>query len=85
MAQYINLIYFIPTSIISIIIFTKQKLIDYKLVGSISMAGIVGAILGAKISSNIGTNVLKKAFALFLIVIAIFESISWYKKYIKKA
>ncbi len=49
------------------------------------MAGIVGAILGAKISSNIGTNVLKKAFALFLIVIAIFESISWYKKYIKKA
>ncbi len=85
MAQYINLIYFIPTSIISIIIFAKQKLIDFRLAITISLFGICGSIVGAMISLHINTNILRKIFAVFLMAIAIYEIISWYKKYAKKA
>lgn len=84
-AQYINLIYFIPTSIISIIIFAKQKLIDFKFAITISLGGICGAIVGAIISLHVNTNMLRKIFAIFLIGIAIYESVMWYKKYKKEA
>ena len=85
MAQYINLIYFIPTSIISIIIFAKQKLIDFRLAITISLFGICGSIVGSMISLHINTKKKKKIFAVFLMAIAIYEIISWYKKYAKKA
>ena len=83
-AQFINLIYFIPTSLISILIFSKQKLIDFKTAITISISGIVGATIGSMISKNMSTNILRKIFALFLMTIAICEIVQWFKKYVKK-
>ena len=84
-AQFINLIYFIPTSLISILIFSKQKLIDFKTAITISISGIVGATIGAMISKNMSTNILRKIFALFLMTIAICEIVQWFKKYVKNS
>ena len=59
-AQASNLIFFIPTAIISVIINIKQKLLDLKTGIIVGVSGILGAIIGALISKNINDNLLKK-------------------------
>lgn len=72
-AQATNLLFFIPTSIATIIINKKQKNIDFKLGIIIGLTGTIGAILGAIISKNLNTNILKKIFGVFLGIIAVHE------------
>lgn len=83
-AQATNLIFFIPTSIVAIIVNIKNKNIDIKLAIIISIFGILGAIWGANISIRTDVNLLKKFFGAFLAVIAMHEIYSIAKQY-KKA
>lgn len=83
-AQATNLIFFIPTSIVAIIVNIKDKNIDIKLAIIISIFGILGAIWGANISIHTDVNLLKKFFGAFLAVIAMHEIYSIAKQY-KKA
>ena len=83
-AQATNLIFFIPTSIVAIIVNLKNKNIDMKLALFISIFGILGAIIGASISIHIDVGILKKCFGIFLAMIAIHEIYSIYKIYIKQ-
>ena len=80
-AQATNLIFFIPTSIVAIIVNLKNKNIDIPLAIIISVFGVFGAIIGANISINIDVGILKKCFGIFLAVIAINEIYSIIKKY----
>ena len=80
-AQSINLIFFIPTSIVAIIVNIKNKNVDIKLGIIISIFGILGAIIGAKIATQMDVKILKKCFGIFLAIIAIYEIytlIKWY-------
>ena len=72
-AQATNLIFFIPTSLIAIIVNGKNKNIDY----------ILGAIIGANISIHINTRNLRKYFGIFLVIISIHEIYSIIKQYKK--
>lgn len=83
MAQATNLIFFIPTSIVAIIVNLKNKNIDIKLAIIISIFGILGAIIGANISIHTDVQILKKCFGIFLAIIAINEIYSIIKLYIK--
>ena len=80
-AQATNLIFFIPTSIASILTNIKQKNIDFKLAKTILIFGIIGTIIGAIISQKISSNVLKKYFAIFILIIALHEIYEIYKEY----
>lgn len=82
-AQATNLIFFIPTSIVAIIVNLKNKNIDISLAIIISVFGILGAIIGANISINIDVGILRKCFGIFLAIIAINEIYSIIKKYKK--
>lgn len=82
-AQATNLIFFIPTSIVAIIVNIKNKNIDIKLAIIISIFGILGAIWGANISIHTDVNILKKIFGIFLAIIAIHEIYSIEKQYKK--
>ena len=82
-AQATNLIFFIPTSIVAIIVNIKNKNIDIKLAIIISIFGILGAIWGANISIHTDVNLLKKFFGAFLAVIAMHEIYSIAKQYKK--
>ena len=82
-AQATNLIFFIPTSIVAIIVNIKNKNIDIKLAIIISIFGILGAICGANISIHTDVNLLKKFFGAFLAVIAMHEIYSIAKQYKK--
>lgn len=83
-AQAVNLVFFIPTSLIATIVNIKNKQIDWKLAVPIAIMGSLGAFLGAFIATKINVEILRKMFAIFLFTIAIFEAYSWYKKYVKK-
>ena len=77
-AQATNLIFFVPTSIVAIIVnYLKSALI-------ISIFGILGAIIGANISINMDVKILKRLFGIFLAIIAIHEIYTIVKSY-KKA
>ncbi len=80
-AQATNLIFFIPTSLSAILINLKQKNVDKKLAITISFYGIIGAVVGAKISENISSQNLRKYFAIFILIIAIHEVYKFYKEY----
>ena len=82
-AQATNLVFFIPTSITAIIVSIKEKLIDWNVGIWIASAGIIGAIIGAKISITMDVILLKKLFGGFLAVIAIYEIYSFIKGYRK--
>lgn len=83
-AQATNLIFFIPTSIIAIIVNIKNKNIDLKLATIISLFGILGAIIGANLSIYTDVNKLRKYFGIFLAVIAIHEIYTIIKENKKK-
>ncbi len=82
-AQGINLVFFIPTCAVSIIINLKNKNIQKKTAFIVIISGIVGAIIGARISINIDVNDLRRYFGYFLIIIALYEIYSSIKSYIK--
>ena len=82
-AQATNLIFFIPTSLIAIIVNIKNKNIDLKTGVIISIFGVFGAIVGANLAIHMDVNILKKCFGIFLAFIAINEIYSIAKKYKK--
>ena len=84
LAQGANLIFFIPTCIVSIIINLKNKNIERKIALIVSVSGIAGAIIGANIATNIEVKMLRKYFGIFLISVAIFEIFKIKNNFIKK-
>ena len=83
-AQASNIIFFIPTSIIATLVNIKNNTLKWKIAILLATSGIIGASIGSIIANNINTFYLKKLFSIFLIFIAIYQLISWYRKYIKK-
>ena len=81
-AQATNLVFFVPTSIVAIIMNIKNKNVDIRLAFTISFFGIIGAIIGAIIAMNINVQILKKCFGIFLAVIGINEIYTIFKQYI---
>lgn len=81
-AQATNLIFFIPTSIAAIYVNMKEKKINLKVAKVIIFWGIIGAVIGAIITQNIDTKMLKKLFGIFLGFIAIHEIYIIIKEYI---
>ena len=80
-AQATNLIFFIPTSIVAIIVNIKNKNIDLKVATIISIFGILGAIIGANLSIHTDVKNLRKYFGIFLAIIAIHEIYTLFKEY----
>ncbi len=82
-AQATNLIFFIPTSLIAIIVNFKNKNLDIKTGIIISIFGIFGAIVGANLAIHMDVNILKKCFGIFLALITVNEIYSITKEYKK--
>ncbi len=72
-AQATNLIFFITTSIVAIIVNFKNKNIDIRQAIFISVFGVLGAIIGANIAIYMDVKILKKGFGIFLIFVTINE------------
>lgn len=75
-AQALNLIAFIPMSVVAVIIHIKNKLIDFKQVLPIAIPA-VGAGIGASVLGRLtGAKSLRRWFGLFLIILGIYQLIT---------
>ena len=74
-AQGINLIFFIPIALISIILHTKSKLIIWKKILPSIITGAILALLFSFIANMLGSEILSKIFSIFIIIIGIKELI----------
>jgi hypothetical protein len=72
-AQGINLIVFIPISIVALITHFLNKNIELKLAIPIIISGLIGAVIGSKIAVNISSDLLRKIFAVFLLFMGLYE------------
>ena len=79
-AQGINLIFFIPVAILSVVIYSVKKQIKWKIVLPIAAAGIVGAAAGFFLSGIIGSRVIAKIFGGLLAALGGWQIFSAFKK-----
>ena len=82
-AQGSNVVFFIPMAITAIIIYIKNKNINFKVAIPICIWGLVGTIVGSILSTKLEIGILRKCFGIFLIITAIYQAYSLYKRYIK--
>ncbi len=79
-AQGINLLFFLPIALLSLIIHIKNKLIDLKLVGKYLMLGLPCAVIGSIVAGVLDVEILRKLFAAFLLYIGISQLFGGTKK-----
>ena len=72
-AQGINLLYFLPTSVGALIFHIKNKMICWKAVIPAALCGCVTAALAARFSASMEVGLLRKLFGGFLIVVGLNE------------
>lgn len=80
-SQGINLIYFIPTAAIAIISHIKAGRIDKKSVLFLTSFSVIGAIAGSVLAGILTSVMLKKAFAVSLFFLGLYELYKVYKGY----
>lgn len=78
-AQGINLLFFLPIALLSLIIHIKNKLIDLKLVGKYLILGLPCAVAGSFVAGIIDVEILRKLFGAFLLYIGINQLYSSFK------
>ena len=80
LAQGINLLSFLPMSVIAILIHAQSNLIKFNHFFITISSGIISALLGSIIANNINSNILKMLFGIFLILLSLIEFIKILKK-----
>lgn len=83
-AQCINLLVFVPMAIVTIIIYAKQKLIDFSYAWIISIPACLISALGVLLSVNISAKVIKMIFGAFITIIGVIQIIILCVKFCKK-
>lgn len=75
LAQGINLVYFLPTAVIALVIHLKNKNVDIAAAAVMAAFGCLGAIGGSLIAMNLDSTLLRRMFGIFLLLIGIREII----------
>ena len=79
-SQAVNLISFIPMSLVALIIHFKNKLVEFRNVLYVIIPGVVSCVLGCYIARLITGEILKKFFGGFLILLSIYQFVTQLKK-----
>ena len=72
-AQGINLLFFLPIALLSLVFHIKGGLIDKSLVKKYILGGVIGAIAGTIASHLVPNELLRTLFSLFLIAFGVRE------------
>ncbi len=72
-AQAINLLSFLPMSVIAIALHYKNKLIKFDKIGFIIISGLFSCCFGFFIAKNLSGDSLKRCFGAFLIILSIVQ------------
>ncbi len=79
-AQGINLVFFIPIAILSLIFHTKNKLVVWKKILPSILFGIIGAFIGTFLANYFGSRIVSKLFSVFVLTVGIKELFTKVKK-----
>lgn len=72
-AQGVNLLFFLPIALISVIMHLRGGLIDKRLILRMIPGGVLGAVLGTFAANMVGNDLLRKIYAVFLLVFGLRE------------
>lgn len=72
-AQGINLLYFLPTAVCALILHAKNRLIHLQTVLPSAVAGCVCALGAALLATTIDTELLRRLFGGFLLLVGVTE------------
>lgn len=72
-AQGINLLFFIPCAILSLLFHNKNKLIKWKFVIPIAIGGIIGVAFGTYLTTVIPAAIIRKIFGVFILIMGLKE------------
>ncbi len=72
-AQGVNLLFFLPIALLSLVFHIKGGLIDKKLVKQYLLGGVVGAVAGTVACNIVPNELLRTLFSLFLIAFGLRE------------
>lgn len=72
-AQGVNLLFFLPIALISVVMHLRSGLIDKRLVLAMIPGGVAGAVLGALASQMVGNDILRKIYTVFLLFFGLRE------------
>lgn len=79
-SQGINLLFFIPCAVTAVIIYAKQKILQWKLVLPMVLGGSVGVAIGTFFLKNLDTKYISILFAVFLLAVGTYTLFSKEKK-----
>jgi len=77
--QGINLMYFIPSAAVAVIIHRKNGNLEVKKIKTVVSAAVLASIFGAVIALSLPSGTLKRLFAAFLLAMGIYELIKGFK------
>jgi len=80
-AQKINLLYFLPTAAIALRTHVKGGNVEKAGLLRLTLYGLVAACVGAFVAVQIDGGYLRKGFAAFLLVMAVYEITKGYKRW----
>jgi len=72
-AQGVNLLYFIPTAIISLWVHIKNKAVNFKVAVPVILFGLAGAVGGSLLAGVIEGKLLRRLFGFFLLAMGLYE------------
>ncbi|MGL5694203.1 MAG: sulfite exporter TauE/SafE family protein, partial [Peptostreptococcaceae bacterium] len=79
-AQSVNLLSSIPMTIFALIIHIKNKKVEYKLVIPIALFGVIGAVFGSFMANYLSSEILRKVFGVFLLLVGSYEVYKGFKQ-----
>ena len=74
-AQGINLLVFIPMSILALFIHIKNKLVDFKVGVPVMLVGIIFSLVGSLLANNLSNDSLRLFFGVFLLLVGVYQGI----------
>ncbi len=72
-AQGINLIFFVPTALAAVIIYSIKKQIDYKMVLPLILGGVPASLLTGYLIKFINVDILGKLFGAFVLAFGVWQ------------
>ena len=72
-AQGVNLLYFIPTAVVSLWVHIKNKSVNFKVAWLVALCGVPGAVSGAILAGFLKAEVLRRFFGIFLLAMGLYE------------
>lgn len=75
-AQGINLVYFIPTSVIALWVHIKNKNVDFSISKPLILWGLIGAAGGSLVAAYVSSKLLRKIFACLMLLMGAYQIFS---------